>query len=123
MILGLVNVDLEATIDRRIIGPAGQEHTVEAAIDTGFNGFLTLPPMLIQQLGLVRIGRGRALMASGGRELFNIYEVAVFGDNQGRTVEAIAADSNPLVGMDLLYGYELSVEVVVGARVIIQRRP
>lgn len=123
MILGSINVDLEATIQLRVRGPAGREDDIEAAIDTGFNGFLTLPPMLVQSLGLVRIGRGRAVMASGRRELFSIYEVAVFWDNQWRSVEAVSADSSALLGMDLLYGYDLSVEVVVGGRVIIERRP
>jgi len=122
MILGKVNADLEATIDLHIRGPGGQMEDVEAAIDTGFNGFLTLSPVLVGQLELSRMGRGRALLASGKEELFNIYEVDVYWDDRWLTVEAIEANTDALLGMALLYGCDLSIEAVVGGRVAIQRR-
>lgn len=52
MITGIVNANLEATIRLTIMGPAGQPHEIEAIIDTGFTGFLTLPPTLVSILGL-----------------------------------------------------------------------
>ena len=51
MIRGEVSADWEATIRLKVLGPSGQEEDVEAVIDTGFNGFLTLPPDLIARLG------------------------------------------------------------------------
>ena len=43
MITGVVNADHEATIQLVIQGDHGQQETIEAVIDTGFTGSLTLP--------------------------------------------------------------------------------
>jgi hypothetical protein len=55
--------------------------------------------------------------------LFDLYEVAVLWDGQWNTVEADAAETDALVGMSLLHGYNLYVEAVVGGRVVIELRP
>jgi len=52
MINGNVNTDLEATILLVVQDVNGQPHDIDAVIDTGFSGFLTLPPALIFALGL-----------------------------------------------------------------------
>jgi len=52
MIRGAVNADREATIRLSVRGPSGQEREVDADIDTGFDGWLSLPPSLIADLGL-----------------------------------------------------------------------
>ena len=52
MIIGVVNGNLEAIIRLVVRGPNGQEDEIEAVIDTGFTGFLTLPPSLIVSPGL-----------------------------------------------------------------------
>ena len=119
MITGTVNADYEAVIRLWIQGPT-DEHEVDAIIDTGFNGFLTLPPALITALGLRRRSRGRALLANGREELFDIYGVTVLWDGQQRYIEADAVDTTPLVGMSLLDGYDLHIQVADGGQVVIQ---
>ena len=47
MIVGLVNADREVTLRLRIFGTSGQSEEVEAVIDTGFTGHLTLPARVI----------------------------------------------------------------------------
>ena len=120
MITGVVNADYEAVIRLRLQGPMGQEREVDASIDTGFNSFLTLSPALVTALGLTRLSRGRVILANGREELFDIYGVTVLWDGQPRYVEADAVDTTPLVGMALLNGYDLSVQVMDGGRVVIQ---
>jgi clan AA aspartic protease len=120
MISGVVNAHDEATIHLRLHGPVGQEQVVEAVIDTGFNGFLTLSPALVERLGLLRIGRGRAILANGQEEFFDVYEVDVLWDSQWRTVEIDAAETGALIGMAMLHGYSLYVEAIVGGHVIIE---
>ena len=120
MITGTVNADYEAVIRLFVQGPSGTAHEVDAIIDTGFNGFLTLPPALVTTLGLMRRSRGRALLANGREELFDIYGVTVLWDGQQRYVEADAVDTTPLVGMSLLDGYDLYIQVAEGGQVVIQ---
>ncbi len=54
MITGIVNANREATIRLIVCGVRGQEQEIEAVIDTGFSGFLSLPSRLIVSLRLSR---------------------------------------------------------------------
>jgi clan AA aspartic protease len=123
MIPGVVNGNLEATIRLMVRGSGGQELEIEAVIDTGFNGFLTLSPALVGQLGLLHIGQSRALLANGQEEILDLYEVTLQWDGQWRTVETDAADTDALVGMSLLYRYSVYVEAVEGGQVVIAALP
>jgi hypothetical protein len=44
----------------------------------------------------------------------------VLGDGQPRYVEADAVDTIPLVGMALLDGYDLHIQVTAGGQVVIE---
>ena len=121
MIAGAVNAAREARIPLVLRTPLGATREIDALIDTGFDGFLTLPPSMIVALGLKRLGRGRAILADGRDQLFDIHAVTVFWDGQPLTVEADTAESDPLIGMGLLQGYRLSIDVIDGGSVEIQR--
>lgn len=123
MITGTVNADREAILHLQVSGLPGQSQEIDAVVDTGFTGFLTLPLATIASLGLTRISRGRAILANGSEEVFDIYEAQIAWDGQTRTVEADAAEVEPLIGMSMLYGYELRVRVVDGGTVIIEAVP
>ncbi len=70
MIEGVVNAAREAVIALIVRGPAGRTLNIEAIIDTGFGGFLTLPPALVAELGLSLEGIGRATLATAARSRF-----------------------------------------------------
>ena len=123
MITGVVTPFYEATIRLIVRGPTGQEHAIEAVIDTGFDGTLSLPLADITALGLPWRRRGRALLADGTESVFDIYEATVVWDGRPRRVAVDAADIEPLVGMRLLNGYELTMQVVVGGQVRITALP
>jgi clan AA aspartic protease len=123
MISGAVNDNLEATIHLVVRGSGGREQEIEAVIDTGFNGFLTLSPALVRQLGLPHIGQSRVLLANGREEILDLYEVTLLWDGQWRTVETDATDTDALVGMSLLYRYSIYVEAVTGGQVVIDVLP
>ena len=119
MIEGFVNSNYEAVIVLSLQGRAGQALEVDAVIDTGFNGTLTLPPALITELELPFVGEGRAILANGEEEAFDVYGVTVFWDGQPRHVDTGAVGTEPLVGMMLLDGHDLSIQVRDGGRVLI----
>jgi clan AA aspartic protease len=123
MITGGVNADREAIIRLEVRGPALQVEVVDAVIDTGFDGWLTLPLALISRLGLAWQRRGRALLADGTDSIFDIYDGTVIWDGQPRLIAVDEADTVPLVGMALLEGFELIVQVRSSGQVIIQALP
>ena len=123
MITGRVNAYREAVILLDVLGPTGQTHQVEAVIDTGFDGWLTLPESVITSLGLTWRRRGRAMLADGNDTLFDIYDARVIWDSAPRRVAVDAVDCDPLVGMALLNGYELNIQVIDGGPVTIQPIP
>ena len=122
MIEGFVNANLEAVVIIPLLGPAGQLREVAAVVDTGFNGYLTLPPTLVADLGLSVVGDGAAILADGSEAAFDVYSVSVDWDGQPRYVEVAAVGIDALVGMMLLDGHSLFVEVVDGGRVIVQAK-
>ena len=65
MIQGVVNSVYEAVITLSVQGPEGQAREVDAVVDTGFTGFLTLPPALVAELGLPFETTGHATLADG----------------------------------------------------------
>ena len=122
MIEGVVNSVYEAVIPLSLRGPAGQVQEVEAVIDTGFTGFVTLPPSLVAELGLVFMGTSEATLADGSEVSFDAYDVTVLWEGQPRDVLIDEADTTPLVGMLLLDRHNLNIDVESGGRVLIQAK-
>ena len=120
MIEGAVNAGHEAMIALRLRGPDGRTSDIEAVVDTGYSGFLTLPTALVAELGLPFAYMGQALLANDAEVDFDVYYVTVLWDGQPRDVEADATGSTPLVGMLLLGMHDLSIQVRDGGRVLIE---
>lgn len=123
MIAGMVNASREATIRLMVLGPQGLQQEIEAIIDTGFTGFLTLPLPLVTTLGLAWLCRQPGIVADGRVEYFDVYVATVIWDGQPRTVEVEAADTEPLVGMSLLEHHALRIDVLNGGTVTITALP
>ena len=49
MIAGNISADGDLTAPIRVLDANGYVHRFEAVVDTGFNGYLSLPPRLILQ--------------------------------------------------------------------------
>ena len=120
MIEGLVNGALEAAVSLSVEGAAGRSREIDAVVDTGFTGFLTLPAALVAELGLPFAYIGRAFLANDEEVEFDVHDVTVLWDGQPRQVRAAASGSIPLIGMLLLEGHDLTVQVREGGRVVIQ---
>ena len=122
MITGVVKSD-EARIRLKVKGRRGREQEVEAVIDSGFTGALTLPPALIATLGLRWRSVDRATLADGSMCVFQVYLGKLVWDGKVRTILVAEADADPLVGMRLLRGHELKMQVRARGKVTIKRLP
>ena len=120
MIEGVVNVAYEAVVRLALEGPLGQSREVEAVVDTGFNGFLTLTPALTAELGLPFLTTNPAFLADGSEVLLDVHSATVLWDGRPKQVDVQMADATPLVGMLLLDGHDLSIRVLDGGAVVIQ---
>ncbi len=127
MILGIVNANREATTQIVILGLGGEPHEtaieIEAIIDTGFTGFLTVPPALIQRLALPWLCREPGILADGSVENFDVYVATVMWNGERRTIEVEAVESDSLLGMGMLDRHSLLIEVEEGGSVAISPLP
>ena len=119
MITGKITTNREAIIELEVIGSNQRTEKVEAVIDTGFNGYLTLPNDLINYLKLQRAGSRYVTLGDGNVVVLDMYLAMVLWHGQQREVLALQADGGPLIGMSLLYGNRVMLEVVENGAVTI----
>ena len=122
MITGTVTDD-EATVRLVVKGSSGKMQEVRAVIDTGYTASLSLPPDVIAALDLPWQSFDRAILADGSECLFDVFETEVDWDGEVRQVLVHEADAEPLIGMSLLRGFELKVQVRRRGKVTIKRLP
>lgn len=123
MMAGVVNSDREAMLRLVVVGPSGKQQEIEAIIDTGLTGFLTLPAALVAALGLLWLCRQAGILADGSVDLFDVYAATVLWDGRLRVVEVDLVDTEPLLGMSLLDRHSLLIEVVTGGAVTVTAFP
>jgi clan AA aspartic protease len=120
MIVGIVQ-GREPLIRLTIRGFRGGEQEIEAVIDTGYTGWLTLPPAVIGALNLRWRTFGRGILADGSVSFFDVYQAKLVWDNRVRPVFVDEFDATPLVGMALLRGFEFKMQVRARGKVAIKR--
>jgi clan AA aspartic protease len=123
MIQGIVNARHEAVVRLRVRGPAGAESDVEAIVDSGFSASLTLPMAIVTALGLVRLSGSAAVLADGSVRQFDIFAAEVLWHGTWQAVLVSAVGNESLMGMRLLAGHKLLIEVVQGGSVEIVPLP
>jgi clan AA aspartic protease len=117
MMTGVVTARLEAVLNVCVKGPDGQPQTLAAVIDTGFSGFITLPPELIAQMGLPFAGTESLVLADGNEALFRVFDIVVQWNEQPLLVRAHEANTDALIGTALLHGSCLTTEFLEGGSV------
>jgi clan AA aspartic protease len=119
MMQGFVNQSCEAVLPI-VIKHNTITELVDAVIDTGFSGFLTLPAEIIAALDLTWKGRDDATLGDGTRCIFDVYIATVIWDGQYREIDINESETNPLIGMKLLRGYDLRMRIIEGGTVVIE---
>ncbi|HSS49196.1 MAG TPA: clan AA aspartic protease [Thermoanaerobaculia bacterium] len=120
---GKVNSRLEAVVRLLVRGSEDRVLELEAVVDTGFSGFLSLPHGEIAGLGLVPRGEVLGILADGTEGSFPVYRGIVLWHGQPLVATITVLENTPLLGMSLLHGSEFAMQVVEGGEVIIHELP
>lgn len=112
--------DREANIRLKVHGLSQPPVEIEAVIDTGFNGYLTLPSQSVSALRLPFAGHRRATLADGSVTRLDVYLASVIWHGEPKEVLISEAETTPLIGMALLEGCRLTMDVIDGGAVTIE---
>jgi clan AA aspartic protease len=123
MMTGIVTANREAVLSLKVQDVNGVMQEIETVVDTGYNGFLTLPADFVAALGLIAYGQRLVTLGDGQDVLLQVYEATVVWDDAPRLVQVLATDGDAVLGMSLLYGYRVIMDVVDGGLVTIEARP
>ena len=101
-------------------GRGGTGADVEAILDTGFTGHLTLPAGTVGALDLPGLGSEELLLADGSTEIASVHRATVEWHGRSRTVPALALGGDPLIGMAMLCGSRLTMDATPGGDVLVE---
>ena len=119
MLLGAVNLLRRPSVPITLVDGGGRDWSIEAQVDTGFTGELTLPISAIDRLGLESSGFSTYRVGGGSLTPFNSYDATIRWGNGVRYITVLASENFPLVGVGLLWGKNLSVDFSHGGNVSI----
>ena len=94
-----------------VFGENGVTVRIEAMVDSGFAGSLSLKPDLVDSLWLRRIRTERAYLADGSSVECDVYRLDVHWQGDIRSVEVVSLNGPALIGMGLFRGSELRMIV------------
>ena len=122
MIMGSINADREAVLPVAVhAGTGTQEY--EAVVDTGFNGYLTLSSTEIVRLNLSFQSQVLVTLGEGSQANLREFLATVNWNGQPRDILVLEAEGEPLIGMALLYGFDVWLRVLDGGHVKIEAIP
>jgi clan AA aspartic protease len=122
MIVGKITSH-EAILSLEVSGSNTVLRRIEAVIDTGYNGYLTFPKHLVEALRLTFAGHRRGTLADGSAVRLNVYLASVFWHGRQKDVLVSETAGTPLVGMSMLDGSRMAMDVIEGGDVTIEALP
>jgi clan AA aspartic protease len=93
---------------------------VEFIVDTGFEGYLTLPARTMRLLEAFSSGTQTSMMADGSYRVGALYELTLDWQDEAVTAEVLVLEGNPLLGGALLNGCRISIDATEGGEVVIE---
>lgn len=121
MIVGAVSSLFEPQISLTVLSRGGNPIAIDATIDTGFNGYLSLNRSLISSLEIPFLARRQGTLADGSSHRFRAYAAEIEWAGTRSWIEIDCLDGGPLVGTQLLRRHRLRIDFVSRGAVEIER--
>ena len=103
-----------------LVAENGEIHTVQAVLDTGFDGELSLPESVISELGVPLYDDFVSTMADGRKAKFLGYEGNIVWHGRRRSVLVLQNAGEPLLGMRLLWRNRITIDAYANGSVVIE---
>ena len=120
MIQGVIDQNNDPTIQLVVLGQDRKKRSIDVLIDTGFTGFLTLPAAVLVSLNLHPYRREEGIIGDGSTCIFEIYRGFIEWDGNVRSIDINESETIPLIGMSLLYGYRMELDIIEGGTITIR---
>ena len=91
-----------------------------AILDTGFIGMVSLPPSSIERLGLTDPSTEAVTFANGETGECNVYPATAIWNGERYSVSVYELGTEPLIGMELLNGSHVGMDVYEGGPIAIE---
>ncbi len=92
---------------------------IECVVDTGFEGFLTLPPVVVEELGIPYLINISANLADNSSVKTDVHAATIVWNGIERQAAVLAMGHRPLIGTALLKDCHLSIDFCDGGTVIV----
>lgn len=79
-----------------------------------------MPSSIITALDLPWNASDIVTLGDGSETVFDLYSVTVIWDGQLREIDVAESETEPLIGMSLLYKYQLRIEAIAGGIVSVK---
>jgi len=89
--------------------PGQPDFSLNFAVDTGFNSYLSLPPQAVSVMNLPLHSSTRARLADGSQVILSIHLATIVWDNVEKAVFILASGNKPLLGTAMMKGYHLGI--------------
>ncbi|MCG8583780.1 MAG: clan AA aspartic protease [Pirellulales bacterium] len=114
---------LEARIELTIAGHNNESVSLACVIDTGFTGSLTLSQTIIHELDLPLVGKRQVMLGDGSIANLSVYNAKVMWHGSWKNVLVLGVDGDTLLGISLLMGSRIALDVIDGGLVSIDPIP
>jgi clan AA aspartic protease len=121
MIKGSIDSNGDATVRLRLYGAGTISVDIVAVIDTGFTEWLSLPMDIIRVLDLEWKDEFRYIFGDGSVVNVDVYAVQIGWFGRRELVPVLQLEGAPLIGMTMLHGTGLTLEIEKDGKVQIER--
>jgi clan AA aspartic protease len=103
-----------------VIGSDERQATIPFVLDTGYSGTLAMPETFCERLALEWDHSQTATLANGASIIVDVYIGRIRWNTEIKTVEILAVEGDPLIGLVALEGYCVCLNVIEGGSIQIE---